>query len=109
MRAAAGAITGNADIESRFEDAFEFQRQIELASSSLVESGRAVALLDETVQHLFARVSILDQDEIPRLHESDGSRVMRGRQDALQRFHWNRSRLELPPYFPPRHNRLVDG
>src|SRR3972149_7053511 len=56
---------------------------------------------------LLFRMGRADYDEIPGLHETDGRRMRRRQQNALDSFGWNR-RGKKAPDVPPGKDRLVN-
>src|SRR5262245_51752922 len=108
MRTAAGSIACDANVERGFQDPLQLQRQVQLPPPAFVELGRAIALPDKAVTHFLTRGAILDQNEIPGLHETDRSRVVGGGQDALESFTRNWSRFELPAYVTSKRDSLID-
>src|SRR5438552_2810870 len=92
MRPTPSTIAGDAKIQRRFQNTFEFEREKQVPASIIIKMSGAV----------------LDDDEIPRLHESDGAGVMRRRQDAYENVMRDRIRLELASYIAPQPDCFVN-
>jgi len=77
-------VTGNADVDRGFENAFQFQVSIGLARLPLEHLDRlAVRRLEKPMDLLFGCLGA-DQNKVPGLHESHRRRVVGGHQNAAQ-------------------------
>lgn len=109
VRPAAPAGARDAEAERRLLDPFELQAPIELPPRAPVPLGRFRVGSREERLDGGTRLRATDDDEIPGLHEADGSRVV-GRvehppQDGIR----DRRREEVPSDIPALEDGAVDG
>src|SRR5260370_560514 len=108
MRATGRTITSNTQVQCRFKNSFELERQKQLSAPILIKLRATIALLYKTLENSLAYGLIVEQDEIPRLHESDGTGVMSRRQNPNKDIMRYRTRFELPPDVTPQCDGFVN-
>src|SRR5215470_8778140 len=101
MGAAARAVTGNAEIKWALQDSFELQGTVQLGPLALIIGGGTLIL---TSEHLLDRVPkhwVVDEDEVPGLHEANRGGCVGGREQPGEHLPGDWVGLELRPHVPP--------
>src|SRR5437899_11594479 len=98
MRTSACASRSSTKGQCGVQDPFELEREKQLASQRFIKIRATVALAKKTVENFLANFTIFDKDEIPRLHDSDGTGMMSGRQYSDKNIVGYGACLKLPPY-----------
>ncbi len=108
-RAMALAVAGHANIDRGFENAFELKVSVVIAPRRIEHPLLGLGAAQKGPMNLAAHRGVSYHDEIPRLHEADGRRVMRRVEDAQQQFLRHLLGQELIAHVAARIDRAIDG
>jgi len=75
------SVTSDANVKGCVENAFQFEREVFLPAFRRESCRGTQSLGLHVAANLFPNFEIIDDDEVPRLREANGTCLMRGGQD----------------------------
>ena len=108
-RAGAFAVTGNAQVDRRLDDAFQLELAVRVALAFREHHRRFGMGLGKGVMHPLLDLRRADDQEVPRLHETDRWGMVGGEHDAGEHLVRHRVGQELAAHVTAVEDGAIDG